>query len=46
VKIIDRVSVLATANNLTNTMAVVANLPQGFRPPMPRSFMLGIKCEW
>lgn len=46
VKIIDRVSVLATANNLTNTMAVVANLPQGFRPPMPRSFMLGMKCEW
>ncbi|MFM8177664.1 MAG: TonB-dependent receptor family protein, partial [Candidatus Kapaibacterium sp.] len=46
VKLMDRVSVLGTVNNVTDIMTVVANLPQGFRPPMPRSFMLGVRCEW
>ncbi len=32
-------------NNLTNSKAIVANLPQGYRPNMPLSFNLGLKIN-
>ena len=33
-------------NNLTNSKAIVANLPQGYRPNMPLSFNLGLKVNF
>lgn len=33
-------------NNLTNNKAIVANLPQGFRPSMPLSATLGLKANF
>jgi Fe(3+) dicitrate transport protein len=35
-----------TVNNLTNSRAIVANLPQGYRPNMPLSLNLGIKAQF
>lgn len=34
-----------TINNLTNSRAIVANLPQGYRPNMPLSFNVGLKAD-
>ena len=36
----------ATINNLTNSKAIVANLPQGYRPNMPLSFNTGLKIRF
>lgn len=33
-------------NNLTNNKAIVANLPQGFRPSLPFSATLGLKANF
>jgi Fe(3+) dicitrate transport protein len=35
----------STINNFTNNRSIVANLPNGYRPNMPLSFMLGIKAD-
>jgi Fe(3+) dicitrate transport protein len=35
-----------TINNITNSKAIVANLPQGYRPNMPLSFNLGLKANF
>ncbi|MFM2388011.1 MAG: Iron(III) dicitrate transport protein FecA [Bacteroidota bacterium] len=40
-----RFAVFATANNLSNTKAIVANLPQGYRPNMPLSLNAGLKLD-
>jgi len=37
-------TVFTTVNNLTNSKAIVANLPQGYRPNMPLSFNVGLKA--
>jgi Fe(3+) dicitrate transport protein len=34
-----------TLNNITNNTAIVANLPQGFRPSMPFAANLGVKVN-
>jgi Fe(3+) dicitrate transport protein len=34
-----------TINNFTNNRSIVANLPNGYRPNMPLSLMLGIKAD-
>lgn len=33
-------------NNITNNMAIVSNLPQGYRPNIPASFLSGIKIHF
>ena len=38
-------SVFTTINNLTNSTAIAANLPQGYRPNMPLGFNLGLKAN-
>jgi len=38
-------SFFATLNNLTNNRNIVANLPNGYRPNMPLSFVLGMKAD-
>lgn len=40
------VTAFATINNLTNSKAIVANLPQGYRPNMPLSFNTGLKITF
>ncbi len=37
--------IFATINNLTNNKSIVANLPNGYRPNMPISFILGAKAN-
>jgi Fe(3+) dicitrate transport protein len=39
-------SAYGLVNNLTNSTAIVANLPQGYRPNMPLSLMMGIKANF
>jgi Fe(3+) dicitrate transport protein len=39
-------TVFTTINNLTNNKAIVANLPQGYRPNMPISFNIGLKANY
>ncbi len=39
-------SVFTLLNNLTNSKAIVANLPQGYRPNMPLSFNIGLKVNF
>ncbi len=34
-----------TVNNVTNNKAIVANLPNGYRPNLPLSFNLGVKVN-
>jgi len=36
----------STINNLTNNNAIVANLPNGYRPNMPIGFTLGLKANF
>ena len=36
----------STVNNLTNSKAIVANLPQGYRPNLPLSLNLGLKLQF
>lgn len=36
----------ATVNNLGNSKAIIANLPQGYRPNIPRSFNTGLKMRF
>lgn len=40
------VTAFATINNLTNSKAIVANLPQGYRPNMPLSLNTGLKIRF
>lgn len=35
----------ANIQNLTNNHNIVANLPQGYRPAMPRAFTVGLKMQ-
>ena len=37
--------VFSTINNLLNNKAIIANLPQGYRPNMPLSFNAGLKAN-
>jgi Fe(3+) dicitrate transport protein len=39
-------SAFATINNLTNQKSIVANLPNGYRPNMPLSFIVGLKVDF
>jgi Fe(3+) dicitrate transport protein len=39
-------TVFTLINNLTNSKAIVANLPQGYRPNMPLSFNIGLKANF
>jgi Fe(3+) dicitrate transport protein len=45
-KITKAVTVYSTLNNLTNSKAIVANLPQGYRPNIPLSMNLGLKVSF
>ncbi|NOT38388.1 MAG: TonB-dependent receptor [Saprospiraceae bacterium] len=38
-------AIFGTVNNITNNKAIVANLPQGYRPNMPIAFTVGMKFE-
>lgn len=38
-------SVFSTINNITDNKAIVANLPNGYRPNMPLSFNVGLKVQ-
>jgi Fe(3+) dicitrate transport protein len=38
--------VFSTINNLLNNKAIIANLPQGYRPNMPLSFNAGLKANF
>lgn len=40
------VSAFTAINNITNNTGIVANLPQGYRPNMPFSIVLGLKADW
>ena len=42
----ESLTAFATINNLTNSKAIVANLPQGYRPNMPLSFNTGLKIRF
>jgi len=35
----------ALINNITNNKAIVANLPQGYRPSMPLGANIGVKIN-
>lgn len=37
--------VYGTVQNMTNNLQIVANLPQGYRSALPRTFILGIKMK-
>ncbi|MFM7006192.1 MAG: TonB-dependent receptor family protein [Flavobacteriales bacterium] len=37
--------VYGTVQNVTNNLQIVANLPQGYRSALPRTFMLGFKLK-
>lgn len=39
-------SATALVNNVTNSKAIVANLPQGYRPNIPLSFSIGVKADF
>jgi len=39
-------TLFSTINNITNNKAIIANLPQGYRPNMPLSFNLGLKANF
>jgi len=39
-------SFFSTVNNLTNSKAIVANLPQGYRPNLPLSLNLGFRITF
>ncbi|MBK8846283.1 MAG: TonB-dependent receptor [Bacteroidetes bacterium] len=39
-------SAFTTVNNITNSNAIVANLPQGYRPNIPLSYILGLKANF
>ncbi len=39
-------TLFSTINNITNNKAIIANLPQGYRPNMPLSFNLGLKAHF
>ncbi|MFN4880623.1 MAG: TonB-dependent receptor family protein [Bacteroidota bacterium] len=45
-QISDVLTLFILINNLTNSSAIVANLPQGYRPNMPLSFNSGIKFHF
>ncbi len=45
-RISKKLSVYSFVNNLMNNDAIVANLPQGFRPAMPLSFNIGLKANF
>jgi Fe(3+) dicitrate transport protein len=38
-------TVFSTINNVANNTAIVANLPQGYRPSQPRSYNIGLKAN-
>lgn len=39
------ITAFTIVNNVTNSKAIVANLPQGYRPNIPLSFQVGLKCN-
>jgi Fe(3+) dicitrate transport protein len=44
-KVNKSVTLFTQLGNVTNSKAIVANLPQGYRPNMPFSALLGIKAN-
>jgi Fe(3+) dicitrate transport protein len=44
-KISETFTVFVLVNNLTNSKAIVSNLPQGYRPNIPLSFNFGVKAN-
>lgn len=42
----ESITVLMSLTNVANSTAIVANLPQGFRPSMPRSGNVGLKIRF
>ncbi len=40
-----QVSLFTLVNNITNSKAIVTNLPQGYRPNIPLSFSAGLKAN-
>lgn len=38
-------TMFSTVNNFTNNRSIVTNLPNGYRPNMPLSFMFGMKAD-
>ena len=45
-RIFENTSIYATVNNLTNNKAIVANLPNGYRPNIPLSYNIGLKVDF
>ena len=45
-KVCKSLTAFGTINNITNNKAIIANLPQGYRPNMPLSFNLGLKVDF
>ncbi|MBK9257211.1 MAG: TonB-dependent receptor [Saprospiraceae bacterium] len=45
-KLTKKITLFSFINNLTNNSAIVANLPQGYRPAMPLSFNVGLKADF
>ncbi|MBU3676804.1 MAG: TonB-dependent receptor, partial [Chitinophagaceae bacterium] len=39
-------SLFTQCGNVSNSKAIVANLPQGYRPNMPFSVLFGVKAQW
>lgn len=39
-------SAFASVQNVTNNQSIIANLPQGYRPAMPRAFLIGVKMRY
>ncbi|HOZ50231.1 MAG TPA: TonB-dependent receptor [Chitinophagaceae bacterium] len=40
------ITVFTLINNLTNSKAIITNLPQGYRPNIPLSFNIGVKANF
>jgi Fe(3+) dicitrate transport protein len=40
------VTLAVSVTNIINSTAIVSNLPQGYRPSMPRSGNVGVKCSF
>ena len=39
-------AIFTLINNLTNSKAIITNLPQGYRPNIPLSFNIGVKANF
>jgi Fe(3+) dicitrate transport protein len=44
-KLNKEITLFSTLSNIANTKSITANLPQGYRPNMPLSLMIGVKAN-